>query len=167
MLFAPVMLAACTPTVETRVSSAGAAGAVPAHYIAALPEKVSSAEYDRARGLIMTKLGERGYVSAADGTLFLEIGVAQRPASLGLKQGDIVLSPAQAKRASRRCPPLEYRLTLALTKIQDGAEIYRASASEYHCKLGIDMVLPVLVDAALADLGEPKGSYAKKRKLTR
>lgn len=165
MLFALLPLAACAQTVETRVNSAGLAGALAARYIAALPDKVSSPEYETARGLIAAKLSARGYIAAADGTLFLQIGIAQRPASLALKQAGRVLSPASGARASTRCVLREYRLTLALTKIADGTEIYRASASEFHCKLDIERVLPALVDAALADLGAPRGGYVGKRTL--
>lgn len=167
MLTVCTLLSACAQTVETRVVSAGVAGAAPTRYIAALPNKISSQEYDIAHNLVATKLADRGYVSAADATLFLQVGVAQRPASLSLTQGGTILSPASAKRGSRRCAISEYRLTVALTKIADGAEMYRAAASEYHCKLNIGAVLPRLVDAALADLGKPKGGYVTKRKQAR
>jgi hypothetical protein len=50
-----------------------------------------------------------------------------------------------------------------LTRIADGAEQFRGSASETHCKQGLSTILPLLADKAMADLGSPRGEYVLKR----
>jgi hypothetical protein len=50
-----------------------------------------------------------------------------------------------------------------MTRISDGAELFKGRAAEYHCKMTAEEAMPALVDAALADLGKPRGSYVLKR----
>jgi hypothetical protein len=165
LLATSLLLTACVQKVDTRVNSAGAASPTPASYILVAPEKVTSPSYKAAQWLVADRLSKRGYTVSETGTLYLQVGIASRPASLELKQPDTILGEASKKPPSKRCPLNEYRLTVSLTKVTDGTEIYRASASEYHCKLSLEAVLPVLADAALADLGQPKGAYVIERKL--
>jgi hypothetical protein len=167
ILAASLLMASCVQKVDTRVNNAGVSSPVAASYILVAPDKVTSPAYDTAKALVAEHLAKKGYSASESGSLYLQVGVASRPASLTLKQPDITLGEASKKPSSKRCPLNEYRLTLSLTNVADGAEIYRASASEFHCKLSLETVLPVLVDAAIADLGKPKGAYVIERKLPR
>jgi hypothetical protein len=160
-----LMLTACVQKVDTRVNSAGISNPAVASYILVAPEKVTSPTYKAAQWMVSDRLYKRGYTISDTGSLYLQIGVASRPASLALKQSNATLAEASKKPSSKRCPLNEYRLTISLTNVADGAEVYSASASEYHCKLTLDAVLPVLADAALADLGQPKGAYVVERTL--
>ncbi len=100
-----------------------------------------------------------------DGALYLEVGVSARPASTALLTSGKILSSANGKKPSRNCPQLEHRVSLALTRIADGAEVYRSSAEEFHCKLPLTETLPILVEKAMADLGNPRGEYVTRRAL--
>ncbi|MFC4290869.1 hypothetical protein ACFOWX_00370 [Sphingorhabdus arenilitoris] len=167
LAIAALTLASCSTKIDTRVMSSGAQNAAAARYILVPPAQLASPAYDQAGALVTQKLSAMGYEAAQDGSLYLEVGIASRPASLALKEAGKLLGPASTKRGSSRCKWNEYRLTVALTRIADGAEIYRGAAGEYHCKENIETVLPLLVDAALADLGNPKGEYVNSRWVKR
>lgn len=147
-------LAACVGPIETRIDSSGETGA-----------RLTSFQADEAAAvealpLVTAALTERGYRSDASGSLSLQVTVSDRPADLALKSGEAMLSPAKGKK---RCAKREYRLGVVLTRLSDGVEIYRAHAAEFHCKLTLTEVLPVLVKSALADLGAPRGAYVVNR----
>ena len=164
-LTAGLILSACVKKVDTRISSSGLQNPSPASFILIAPEKTSSASYDIAQAEVKKRLALKGYSASDTGALYLQIGIASRPASLSLKQGESEIAKASGKKTSKRCPLKEYRLTVALTQISDGAEIYRSSAGEYHCKQSLEQVLPILADAALADIGAPRGVYSTKREI--
>ncbi len=162
--FLAASLSACAGPLETRVSSSGATALAPATYIWAPDSGVASNDVAEAKRLVSAKLAERGFTAADTGSLHMEVAVASRPASLGLVAGEKdVLSPVRRKKTFQRCGDNEYRLGITITQIADGAEVYRGNASEYHCKEALGSVLPRLVDAALADLGQPRGTYSIKR----
>lgn len=147
-------LAACVGPIETRVESSGETGVRPATF------QTGEAASADALPLVTAALSGRGYRSDAAGSLSLQVTVSDRPAELALQSGDTTLSPARGKK---RCAKREYRLGITLTRMSDGAAIYRGHAAEFHCKLKLAEVLPVLVESALADLGAPRGAYIVKR----
>jgi hypothetical protein len=155
----PLLLisASCVGPIETRVDSAGVNELAPATIMVDESNKV---ENPTARGLAIGALAKKGFSAASDGKLLLQVTTSERAAALSLSNGKEVLSPSAGKK---RCAKTEYRLGVALTRISDGSEIYRAHAAEFHCKLALDAVLPSLVDAAMVDLGNPRGSYIVKR----
>jgi hypothetical protein len=151
--------------VETRTISSGVQGINPASYVMVSPEKVASAELTSAQSQVQKRLAEKGYRPANDATLNVQVGVAARPASLSLTQPSGILGEARKKSAPSKCSWNEYRVTVVITQISNGGEVYRSSAGEYHCKESLDQTIPALVDAALADLGAPRGLAKTKRKL--
>lgn len=159
-------LTGCTRTIETRVSNAGLGQKLEqAGFVLMPPEKAASAELLKARSLVIAKLQTLGMTESKDGPLYLEVGVSARPAPIALLTPGKILSSASGKKPSRNCPQLEHRLSLALTRISDSAEVYRASAEEMHCKLPLTETLPILVEKAMADLGNPRGEYVTRRVL--
>jgi hypothetical protein len=166
LLLTALALTGCTRTIETRVSNAGLGQKLEqAGFVLMPPEKTASSELLKARSLVIAKLTTLGMTESKDGPLYLEVGVSARPASTALLASGRILSSASGKKQSRNCPQLEHRLSLALTRISDGAEIYRASAEEMHCKLPLTETLPILVEKAMADLGNPRGEYVTQRVL--
>ncbi|NJM49795.1 MAG: hypothetical protein HC843_02000 [Sphingomonadales bacterium] len=163
LLAAAALLSSCSAKIDTRVMSSGVQGPSAAGYIVVPPANLESPAYHQSKALIAKQLSAKGYQAANDGSLYLEVGIAARPASLSLRQSGKLLAEASTKRRAGKCQNQEYRLTVALTRISDGAEIYRGSAGEYHCKQPLEAVLPQLVGAALADLGNPKGDYVNSR----
>lgn len=152
-----LFLAACTGPIETRVDSSGLAASQPAIFVV---DPDATGLVAGAQAKVAMALIERGYRAEPAGALNLQVTISDRPASLALQSGARTLSPSVGKK---RCAKREYRLGLTLTRIADGAEIYRSSAAEFHCKLPIEDVLGNLASAALADLGAPRGSYTLKR----
>jgi hypothetical protein len=151
------LLAACAGPIETRVDSAGMETINPATFVVS-PD--TSSLVANAQAKVAMALAERGYSPGQVGELNLQVTLSDRPAMLALQSGSQTLSPAAGKK---RCTKREYRLGITLTRIADGAQVYRASAAEFHCKLGAEDVLGNLVEAALADLGSPRGAYVIKR----
>ncbi len=158
------LMASCSPSVETRISSTGTAFG-PAGF-AIVGSSPQTPELRYARSLVSEALVSRGFKVVDAGPLNLEVTLAVRPAALALGNGAGPDSLAKAKRKKplQSCEDREYRIGIALTRISDGALVYRGTAAEYHCNMPLAKALPELVEAALVDLGEPRGNYAVKRK---
>jgi hypothetical protein len=152
-----LLLAACAGPIETRVDSAGMNAAAPTNF-AVDPDATGLAAGVQAK--IIDGLTERGFRQADNAVLMLRVTVSDRPAAVALVSGATELLPAADKE---QCAKREYRVGIVLTRISDGADYYRASAAEFHCKLTIDQVLPTLVSTAMADFGNPRGSYTLNR----
>ena len=163
-LIAALALSACVKKVETRINSSGAHDVATGSYIWIAPEKTESRILKLAQGLVAEQLKAKGLNSSQDGKYYLEVGVASRPASLALSQPGGILAAASKKPSNRNCQWNEYRISITLSRISDGRALYRSSAGEFHCKQSFAQILPVLVDAALADYGNPRGAYAVKRR---
>ncbi len=157
-------LSGCTRTIETRISSAGQNNIEKLAFILAPTEKTASAELLMARDLVVSKLKSNGYEAQDVAPYYLEVGVSARPASIALSEANKTIAAASPKRQSRKCPLQEYRVSLALTRITDGAVMYRSSAGEYHCNGALSDKLPGLVSRAMTDLGNPRGEYILKAK---
>ncbi len=153
----PLLLAACVGPIETRVDSVG---------VDHFPEEIimldagNLVENQQAKSLVIAALEEMSFAVRPEGGLLLQVTASQRPADLSVFNGKAELSSAAGKK---RCATKEYRLGVALTRVSDGTEIYRAHAAEFHCKQTFEAVLPMLVEAALKDIGAPRGSYTVKR----
>lgn len=96
----------------------------------------------------------------------MQVTVDSRDAALsvGGAAGLTDLAAAKKQKPLQSCKDKEYRFGVTLTRVADGAEIYRGRAAEYHCKMTLVEALPKLVDAALADVGAPRGAYTLSRK---
>ncbi len=155
-------VAACSPGVETRISSSGIANAGPQAVMLSI-EPGASPELRAAYALVTSDLTKKGYAVASEAPLHLAVTVDARDADLALKAGAANLSAAKKKKAFQNCNDKEYRVGVTLTRVADGDEVYRGRSSEYHCKMAIADALPNLVETALADLGTPRGSYSVMR----
>ncbi len=166
LLISAVVTTGCIRYVETRTDSAGISPIIPAQYLLVSPENVSSPELSLTQNLVANRLAAKGFSAAPNGVLYLQVGASIRPAALALTKPGGILAQADTKLgASKKCDWNEYRITLALTEIAGGREVYRSSAGEYHCKESFADTLPQLVGAAMADLGNPRGPIKTKRKL--
>ena len=152
-----LLVSACIGPIETRVDSRGTGGAQPVSF-AADPDVLGPAE--DAQKLVTQALAAKGYRTADVADVSLHVTLSDRPADLSLHSGATVLAPASGKK---QCAKREYRLGVTLTKIADGSLYYESHAAEFHCKLTVEQVLPMLVDAALKDISAPRGSYTVKR----
>jgi hypothetical protein len=159
-------LSACARPIETRVNSAGPGVATTLTILHETPPTASSAAV-QARAAVIKSLTNRGFSETQAGDVQLHVAFAEREAAISVKvkSGETVTDIAAAKAAKplQSCADREMRLSVILTRIGDGTELYRGEASEYHCKAQMAEVLPALVTAALADLSRPKGAYKTRR----
>lgn len=161
---AVLIVSACSSGVETRITSSGVTSPKTEPYmISVLPN--SSAALQSGYTLVGERLAAKGFSAANEAPLHLELTVDERDASLALgsSAGPQSLAVQKRKKPLQSCSDREFRLGVTLTRISDGVEIYRGRAAEYHCKMSVTEALPALVDAALADLGLPRGRYVVKR----
>jgi hypothetical protein len=160
-IFAVMLGSACSSGIETRISSSGVTLPKAEPYMITSAAE-TSAESRSAYLMVAENLTQKGFAIATEAPLHLEVTVDQRDASLALgsNTGPESLSAPKRKKPLQSCHDMEYRLGVTLTRVADGAEIYRGRAAEYHCKISMAEALPALVAAALADLGNPRGSYA-------
>jgi hypothetical protein len=160
----PILLSACSSGVETRVVSAGITPLAGQTYTIPAAEYVS-ADLKTAQGLVQSALTSRGYTFADTAPVHLQVTLDSRDAALalGTTSGPQSLSPAKRRKPLQSCADKEFRVGITLTRVADGSELYRSRVAEYHCKMPLADALPDLVNAALADLGRPRGSYSKLR----
>jgi hypothetical protein len=165
VLLTALLATACSANVETRVSSSGINSPRPDQYMISTFAEASP-ELRNAYKLAARNMEQKGFALAKSAPLHLEITLDARDAALALgsTDGPETLSPAKRKKPMQSCEDKEYRLGVTLTQVADGAEVYKSRAAEYHCKMPMADALPVLVNAALADFGKPRGSYVVKRK---
>ncbi len=148
-----LLLVACAGPIETRINSTGSSSAAPTSF-SVDPDVTGPAAGVQAK--VIEYLGGHNFRLADNGALKLHVTVSDRPAELALQSDSKELAATGTKA---KCAEREYRVGIVLTRIADGSDFYRASAAEFHCKLTMDEVLPVLIRAALADLGAPRGGY--------
>lgn len=166
-LIAIASLGACTPAVITRINSKGLVGnaaIAPASFAIIRPIKtISSAEWNAAQDAVVAKLSAKSFVAAEPAVYSVEITLSSRPANLALSIDEGAGIPSNGKQSSSSCVNNEYRLTIGISRIADGALVYQGAAAETHCKDALSAIVPVLVDAAMTDLGAPRGSYNVQR----
>lgn len=158
-------LSACAQDVQTRINSVGVADAPPGTFMISTTDDAPE-DVRRAYPLVVKMLTAKGFGIAKEAPLHLQVTVDARNATLALGdgQGSSAISAAKKRKPLQSCVDKEYRVGVTLTRVADGAEIYRGRAAEYHCKMSLADALPVLVGAATADLGAPRGSYVTTRK---
>jgi hypothetical protein len=161
---AVLFLTGCAGPIETRVTSIGEPSIAAARYLVTGDEPVLQGELLLARNLVTDALLKREIAASPLGELNLEVTISSRLASLGLKQAESTVSQAKSIKLLQNCIDREYRLGITLTRIADGKQLYRGTAAQYHCHATLADTVPKLVDAAIADLGAPKGSYTIKNK---
>lgn len=159
---AALLLASCGGPIETRISSAGPGVAMPTSILA---EKIEAgASNAAARDMVAAKFSEMGFTLGNTGALQLHVAVSERDAAISVATDKFEIAQAKKRKPLQTCADKEYRLAVALSRISDGALLYRGSAAEYHCKATLAQAMPTLVERALADLAAPKGNYVVTRR---
>jgi hypothetical protein len=165
LLLLPILLAACGGPVQTRVSSTGPGVVEPKTIMR--DEIAPTGPARAARDAVTAMLAKRGFAEAADGELQLQVALSERDAALAVSavtpSGKRNIAPAKQKKPLQSCLDREYRISVVLTRISDGAMVYKGDAAEYHCKAKLAEVMPSLAERALADLAKPKGEYVVSR----
>ncbi len=164
-------LAACTPAVITRIESKGETGnpvITPASFAIIRPTKIGlSAEWDAAASAVAAKLSAKGFAASEPAVYAVDVTLSSRPANLALAVDTGAGVQSNNKQGNKNCANNDYRLTVGVTRIADGMLLYQGSAAETHCKDALSAIVPVLVDAATADFGAPRGAYIIQRKKPR
>ena len=162
------MLAGCVTPIETVVSTAGLNEGVGGNFVVPDPESKRDADVEFAQAAVIRKLAASGLHNAPDAAYRLEVTFAALPADLMVRVGDTASGTPPPKRRkgprkSKHCDPVDYRLGVLMSRIMDGATLYRSSAREYHCRGEQAAFIDQMVNAALADLGNPRGDYMVER----
>jgi hypothetical protein len=159
-----LLVSACSSGVETRIDTAGL-NALNVQFFKDEAAEDAPADLKQAYNLARDALISRGFTPAQNGGLLLQVTLDSRDASfaLGTSAGQANLSAAKRRKPLQSCADKEFRLGLTMTRIDDGTEIYRSRVAEYHCKMPLADALPFMVKTALADLGQPRGSYLVRR----
>jgi hypothetical protein len=155
-----LLVSACVGPIETRIDSRGLNETQPVSILVDTDVAVTSAEAHRQVEQTLFAKGFRPASESSKADVSLHVTLSDRPANLSLNTGSEVLAPNSGKK---RCAKREYRLGLTMIKIADGTIFYKSNAAEFHCKQTVQQALPVLVDAALKDIGNPRGAYIVKR----
>ena len=159
-------LSACTHPIETRIDNSG--GGKAAGFTIA-PSSPASPMEVQAQNEVRRHLLSAGFTESVTGPLFVQVGLADRPADIALSLGRnaTAQSLSAASRSKRRlfdpCEKRDYRLTVSITDMSSSAQSYAGSASERHCRSGMSDVLPHLARAMLADLGGPPRKIVEQR----
>ncbi len=161
----PFLLVACSGPVETQVSSSGNGISGPVSILAEPgPANPVAASAYRAVAALLAK---RGIATRANGEYQLQVGVSEDASTVAIYRqdglGKAAVATAKKPKPLQSCADRQFRLTIALTRISDGALIYRGSALENHCKATLADAIPELANRALADLVSPKGVYTTTR----
>ncbi|MDQ4421358.1 hypothetical protein OOT33_13090 [Sphingobium sp. DEHP117] len=177
LLLAP---AACAGPVETHLRSAGAGVASDTALMwAPLPVEVQAQTAD-ARAALSDALREKGYRIVDDAPLALSMGLAERPAGIGVTKGQgealsmglaerpagigvtkgqgEALSPAKQRRPLQSCADRMLRVSISITDRTSGDTRYAGSAEEAHCHARLAEALPRLARLAVADMARPAGA---------
>jgi hypothetical protein len=155
-----LIVSACVGPIETRVDSRGLNEAQPVSILTEPDGAASNTEAHRSVEQALFAKGFRVALESSNADVSLHVTLSDRPADLSLNAGSEVLAPPSGKK---RCAKREYRLGLTMIKIADGTIFYKSNAAEYHCKQTVQQALPMLVDSALKDIGNPRGAYIVKR----
>lgn len=152
-------LAACSGPIETRLNNAGIGVAQAGSYRVVQAPGDQSDSQQMALAETIKALAGLGWTQSDSGRHLLSVAVAERPADLGLaiKAGTAAqpLATPKPQRIMQSCKDREYRVTVALVDAVSGAVAYRGSAAEFHCREQLANVLPLLVDHAVQDMGNP------------
>jgi hypothetical protein len=169
-LCAAALLSGCSGPIETRIMSAGVAAPLSAEQsfrFAAAPDPLSEVQI-AAQNLVTERLGSHGLRPGEPAQLVVTVAVADRPAAIGIVRADPengaqTLASPKPRKPLQNCDDREHRVQLTIESAASGALHYRGAAAEYHCRARLSETLPLLVDAALADLGAPKGEWRQTR----
>ncbi|MEO9467575.1 DUF4136 domain-containing protein [Parasphingorhabdus sp.] len=157
------VLSGCSGPIETRVTT---------HSVAPLPQPEkygfgdvsdqSNEHYETARNLVGAALKRKGLQMADDAPMLVDIGLAERPASISVSVGEdsdtAIVAAQKEKKPLQSCDDKEHRLTVSIVDRATGQMVYSGTAAEYHCKGTISDSLPHLVRGAMSDFGNAPNS---------
>lgn len=172
LLLTIVFFAGCTGPIETRVqtiSSAESPQLSSFHFsdVTAPNAQIS----DLVKRELDQALEAKGYLQSKQAPILLGFSIADRPASIAIQLGEDnnvrKVTSTKEDKPFQSCKDREHRLIVTLIQKGSGEQLYRGTASEYHCKAKMQQTVPHLVKAALSDLGGNSSGTVRQRVLTR
>ncbi|GAB5486856.1 MAG: hypothetical protein Pars2KO_04260 [Parasphingorhabdus sp.] len=167
-----ILFSGCAGPIETRVQTISSAQSFqPTGFqifdvIAPNPQISAMIEQE-----IGQSLKAKGYQESEQAPVLLSSSIAVRPASIAIRLGEgketRVVSDIKHNKPFQSCKDHEHRLIITMVQKDSGAQFYRGSASEYHCKADLKESLPHLVKAALSDLGDKGNGEISQKTLKR
>ncbi|MEO0440082.1 MAG: hypothetical protein AAF067_04305 [Pseudomonadota bacterium] len=156
-------VAGCAGPIETRITTqAGAALPASQTYSFGSVSKQDNDLHKTARELVDSALKSRGYSSAENAAVLVDLTLADRPANIAITVGEdteqAVLVDVKQQKPLQSCKDREHRLTISIADRVTGTSLYSGAAAEYHCKGTVEESLPHLVRGAMAEFGSGSGS---------
>lgn len=166
-VFILICTTGCTGPIETRVQTMSSAEKV---RISSFNFATVSTPNSPISNLVKEELREalkaKGLSESERAPILLDYSIANRPASISIHLGEDkqtqVVVDAKENKPFQTCEDEEHRLIISFVKQSSGQQLYRGTASEYHCKAKLEQSAPFLVKAALSDFG--KGSQNETRR---
>lgn len=116
-------------------------------------------------------LEARGLSESEQAPILLDFSIANRPASISIHLGEDkqrqVVVDAKEDKPFQTCEDEEHRLIVSFIKQSSGEQLYRGTASEYHCKAKLEQSVSYLVKAALSDFGNGSQSETRQKIMKR
>jgi len=172
LLMTATLVTACAGPIKTRVQTIS--------YV----ERVQVSEYtfskDNSPNSQISKLVKqnleqvlesKGLRKSDDSPHLLDFSVADRPASVSIHLGEDgkrqVAVSSKENKPFQSCKDREHRLIISLLHKNSGNQLYRGTASEYHCKASLQQSIPHLVKAALSNFGLDASGVPQNKALIR
>jgi len=109
-----------------------------------------------ARNMVRELLAEKGFNNKDAAQMLIQIGLADRPASVAIFVGEddeaVPIASEKERKPLQSCRDREHRLNITMIDQTNGTILYAGAASEYHCNGKIEASLPHLVKAALSGM---------------
>ncbi len=157
------LVAGCAGQIETRITTqAGPAQPDNQTYSFGSVSEQENDLHQTARELVDSALKSRGYSSAENAAVLVDLTLADRPADISITVGEdteqTLLAEVKEQKPLQSCKDREHRLTISIADRVTGTSLYSGSAAEYHCKGTVEESLPHLVRGAMAEFGSGTGT---------
>jgi len=139
-------LAGCGGPIETRVQTHMVAPiSAQKHFMFSSASEPDAKIIKSARGMVGDMLAAKGFQHMDAAQMLIQIGLADRPASIAVSVGEdgetMPIAGQKEQKPLQSCRDREHRLTITMIDQTNGAILYSGAASEYHCKGKIEASL--------------------------
>lgn len=172
VLLANFILAGCAGPIETRVQTQSSfANLKPQSFQystvkAPNPEMTDFVELELGKAL-----NKNGLVKSTQASVLVNYSIADRPGSIAIQLGEgetaRTITSAKEKKPFQSCEDREHRFVITMIDRETGNQLYRGTASEFHCKANPRQSIPYLVKAALSDFNGQSGGAVNNKILKR
>lgn len=172
VLLLNLILVGCAGPIETRVQTQSSfAKQKPKSFQFATVHAPNPEMADFVEQELGEALGAKGMVESKQASVLVNYSIADRPGATEIRLGEgesaRTITHAKKKKPFQSCEDREHRFVVTMTDRETGNQLYRATASEFHCKANPRQSIPYLVEAALSEFNGQSGGTVNSKVLTR